>query len=1042
MLSPQHRSLAVLGLLAAALCLAVIFYPNSEGTVRGDFEESPVSDYGDGLAKDAANNVEETEQPQLTTGKREQVNSAEPSNGSAQEWNPKLVKARLRVNNFQGMPVQNAHLLVMRDVRWPYRNTLESILRDFRQDLTQFQWHAIGNVDGVVEVGDLPPHSDLRLIVFAERHTAVEFEFKTNDQLDVDLGEVRLGPSRTVEVELVEEGGRRLSETGLNLKIAELPRGFLEEREGVKHMWAGTDENGVAIIHHFPIVEEGQFIVDGRWISPQAKAEVVKHFHGQVTHIRVTVPDAQWVEGIVKDTDGSPVEGAQITVRRLGPSDWDQSTTEEELREVTPRYLWNSHTRVEYYTSPYRSNADGKFRAPIPPLHSAGDEPPPPLLVSATALVYDDLAKSSKWQPPDLPLELVVPVMHPLSGRVLDHAGNPIPGSYVHFRDRPSLDPDYEKPDRWAYRYSRKSAKCQSDGTFSKHFLAGYYWMQVFVPGGSHRFEGPYSNFTALDIGEIVLPPSRTVTIHATSTDPDREIVGLSADRDFQPMPYEELRETRKDAPWGKFDPSWNGHSARASIKGTTATWGNEPDGKWRYILEAEEFVPVIVDLEHRQGSGDIERTVQMKPHGHAHIELTLADGRPAPNIKVILQLDQDVPIDPIFSELEDSIGFVFREEKRAVTDSEGAVHFPNLIPASYQIVAMEDREKWDFGAPPPSEDRRPLQKFKVTPGRTARVQASLGTLGTVRLWVEGDGKRLANAEVFAVQDPAEEDGFYGQVISPSPMGATGKDGGFEFHALHPGSIYTFGARNGAEDLSFGGGAWSMHRQQVVAGSQDIVISFETGKIRLAVSGFDLPPEIEVSIVAVRKPIKPRENETEEQAQERSNNQFFQDLRALETLRYGNMVATKNAPSGQQVEFSNFPAGRYRAIANFEEEERAGRTISEPFDLAAGDLVDLGILQIVELVPFKVSFHGFGELDEEIADDLNAYIFRVGDKRSTEFESWVSEGDWENWMLPPGDYYLQMYHGRHVVAQSETIQVSPAGAKEFRWDITDWDLPE
>jgi hypothetical protein len=1049
MLAPQQRALSAFAGIGLLLCAAVFFFPGSQNPAltEADDTEAAVHDSGASIPANGSTGSPMSDgSAQLDEAKAARRDLRNFNLSAPQVWNSLLAVAKLQVVDLAGLPVAGARMVVLPKQHWTAFTSVERVVIMLDEDTGELEHVGVSGVNGMVEVGDLPMHSDLRAVVLADGFAAVEFEFQTDHLHRLDLGQLMVGPSVPVEVQMVQQSGAPVAHSRIGLSLPKLPPHFPTTRPAITDFDLETNADGIALFEYLPPVPVDGYGLGGQMISLTAKWEVIQELDGVIQKLRIVVPDFQWAEGVAKSFDGQPMEGVHITLHRLSHSEWKEETPLDELLEKTPGYLWNSHSWIENYRSRIRSNADGKFRAPIPLLSRNGEPKDPPFLISATCMMDETVAKSFKLQPADQPLELIMPEIHTARGMVVDEQGQTVPGAKVYFHQRldPLVPDEKESASDWTFIFRNRTTACAEDGSFSKLILPGCYWLEVLTPGGSHRFEGPYRVNDSLDLGAITIRPGRKVRLTAVPVDSNFTIQNLEGDREFQPMPYDKLQELRRRmTPWGESDRSWRNDSAGASVDGNVALWSNEPDGSWRYILAADGAVPAIVDLDLGATTGDVERTVVLRTLGHIMVNLQELDGSAAVAKTLKLQFAKGVPPDPIHQELEDSIGHWDRTETKAQTDENGVARFRDVIPGTYQIVALETRERHDYGAPPADENREPIATFEVASSETTVVDASLAQMGSVELLVLGNGQPVVSAEVFAVQDRPELRQFEGDVLAPKPAGFTDQEGRFVFSSLAPNAKYTLGARRASSSSSYGhGDAWTVLQANTVAGSQQLTLNLSTAEIRLRVEGDDLPDEVEVYITKVKQPIAVPESETAKEERRRLRRQFRDDIWARHSERYGMTVAEREVAPNREVAFLHFPPGEYRAMAMFDHRQREARVVSEPFVVEAGGSVNIGTLRLIELVPFKVSFFGFEGLTEEQAEDLDAYIFPVGSSRSMEDETWVSEGNWENWMLPPGEYELAMYFKMKEVARSERITVSPTGAKKYDWHITNWDFGE
>ncbi len=1046
---PASRIFTGLAGLALLTCLAILFLPESGAE---QLEQAGPSVENERTAEEGPRLIPESPTPSVATpGVQEEPGrrTREPDDERV-KFDPSLAGLSVKVTDSDGKAIGGAEVIVLdAPERGDYRSYYGVIGR-LVHDPDEAVASAITNAEGVAALGNLALHSEFLALISAEGMASTEPSFVTEGAGSViELGPLPLGPGALIEIEIVKEDGSPVVGSLIELHADPIPTHYSTVYPPISEAVARTGEDGIARIVQLPQIPGFRYAFSGAVLAGETKFEVIGVADESGGRMRIVVAEPEWADGRVVDTDGKPVANAQITLRRLQRWDTEDGLTEEQLRGSSPSGLWGSHTYLSQFTSEIWTDAEGSFRAPIPHVNRFDQaQGELPNLISATALIGEDLGVMGKWSPPDEKVEVIVPATYEVTGQVLFAEGVQLPGTQVAFHERPGpgeANPRREERD-YSIRFDSTPGPCDSQGRFTKRLLPGHYWLEVLVPGGRHRFPGPYTVGAPLDVGSIQVQPGRTVRIIVKPQDPALTLRDLEAERSETPSDDQDLGalgdlgslfgrdKQADDRPWQDRDGRWSRTRSDAEIDRATAIWRNEPDGAWRYLLQAPGFVPAVIDLELDAGQGNQELEVPMEATGQVRIQVVQRSGDPASGITIYMSPAADTPPHPLQEELQRTRGYYEDAEHSAQPNPNGMVYFRDVFPGEYEIISFEGESDRSFFAPDKIAGRPVLAKFVVCAGQTTEVEASLATMAELSVMVMQKGQIISGAEVFAV--PLEDDPWKkGRVLDPDPSGKTGPDGTLLIPSLTPGKTHVIGARLATDSLSWRSReAWTTEEVMIGIGNQSAMIELSTGGVRLKVSGRDLPGAIHVTIMAVVASTEIPSDADEDTRSRLEGWQSYLDLQPAHEGKYRQEVAGRPVNLNDPVEILHLPPGEYRVLAEVDANKRTARVVSSPFRLD-GDIHDLGTLTLVEHRPTQIQIEGISALTEEIILDLGLYCFRVGSQTSFESERWIREGLIEDWMLPPGEYELALFFDHKEAARSLPFVVGSEGPTEFTWTL-------
>jgi hypothetical protein len=1042
--TPSTRALIGLAGIALLACLTVFWSPGSED--RSPTLAQPDSD----PIPESAGVETKTVLPTIPVAGPALANSetnrrTETNGGRPAEIDPTRAAVSFKIVDRTGDPLKGIEVLVFPSKDSPNvmqsRNAVTRLFYQPEMVIARIETAT----DGIALIGNLALHSSFLALIQGPGFASVELSFESSGPGTThDIGSIPLGPSAQIEVEVVQQNGEPVVGSRVDVYAEPSLENYSKEYPPITETFAFTGEDGIAHIDQLPQVKDFHYSFGGQALSGKTEMASVGEPDQTGGRLRVVVPNFEWAVGRVRDVAGNPVAGGQITLRRYESMLSREGRSVEEIRQTAPAILWHSEMQLSHYASNLVSDAEGKFRIRIPAkqiVFTVPKRPEAPYLISAAVLIGDYLGVASKWSSPDQELEIVVPNLYPIRGQVPNTDGQVVPDAQIAFHPRPGpggAKVPYADLDH-ATLFQPSAGALGPQGNFAYPVPSGNYWMEILVPGGHHRFPGPYLVEGPLDLGKVEIPNGRTVRLVVKAENPAQFIHGLEARRNSAPA-EDGSRLTRfwggakgAKTPWGESDWSWSSTRSEAEIVQNTATWRNEPDRKWRYLLEAPGFVPAVVDLDLGAGSVDQKIEVTMQATGQVVIQLSQRTGEPATGITVQISPADGVAKHPMHEELGRTVRAFHRETATAIPDQDGIVRFRNLFPGEYQIISMEGEDRRSY-FPRPNADHPVLAKFAILAGQTTEIQASLATMAELRIWVSQNGQLIPGAEVFAVP---EDDNPFGirKNLDPEPAGKTGSDGSFVVPSLTPDQTHTVGARlaNATRDRSTEQ-AWVMQKLQTTAGIQEITLEIPTGGVQLQIAGDDFSGKVEVLILSV----DPLATTTDQaRSTESIADRIYRTSLPAKFSRIFRKIAKRSIEMNQLAEISGLPPGEYQAFAEIHSAKRVAQVTSGPFRVE-DQIVDLGILKLVELVPVKVTVTGIPEAIRGANRDVSLTLscFQAGAPTAAEASMRVRENRIENWMLKPAEYQLILYDNQFEAARSQPFQVVTGSPTEFTWTVT------
>jgi hypothetical protein len=965
----------------------------------------------------------------------------------AQKIDSTLSALAIKIVDGAGAAIEGAEVFAL---SVPYRNAARSgpsVLWRLQNKPEEILSRARSNGDGVALLANLVCFSEFVGLIKAEGYATIEFEFETNAPGEPEsLGPISLGPSAPVTVEVHDLEGKPVVGIWLRISGEPITDTYPEEYPPIYGFFGTTNDHGLVHFEGVPRVPNSNYSLSGPILRGSAEVDFATDPDRFGAFISVVVPTAQWATGRVVDTAGKPIAGGQINLWRYSRFSRKEGQTEAQLREMAPMIFGHSEMLMSDFESEIKTAADGSFRIFCPPQtqdDSLPEDEVVPDLVSAVVSLDGYLIASGKWTSPQDPLEIVVPVTHGISGRILDHAGDPLPQAKVTFHSRPA--PGAEKSDEQdnpALYFEPKLGPVDSLGKFSVQVLPGTYWMEVQFPGGRHRLPGPYLVEGPVDLGDIQIPAGRTIRLTAKSADTARVVHGLEASRNTAPSEDRSERRSffgggsRKKTPWGARDRHWTQTNAKAEIVDSIATWVHEPDGHWRYLLEAPGFVPAIVDLEFTADSGDWEQEVEMEATGQVRIQMRQRNGEPATGITVELSPAADIPMHPMHQKLQRTARVYHNYNESNQPDADGVVRFRNVFPGEYQITSIEGDGERSFMAPPPDLDRPALAQFTVVAGQTTEIEASLASMAEIRVWVSNNGELVAGAEVAVVSKSDISIGST-RAFDPDPNGVTGPDGSLLVTSLTVGKAHTIGARIPSDNDSwYARPAWTKQEVVLEIGTQETTIQLSTGGVRLQLAGSDLSDTAEIQILEIREPAEVPADATEQELERFRLSQKFDRFEPRDWKERQRVVARIRSEVGVPAEVLHLPPGNYQVLAEFDSEQSSARVLSEAFRID-DEIFDLGTLVLVGEFPVQIQVDGIAASTEDRFSLWSLYCVRTDSQEIVESTYWSGGQEIENWMLLPGVYELILSDDETELARSSEFKVGESGVSEFSWTITE-----
>lgn len=1056
----NRPQLIALFLAFATLCGgAILFWPDASRPVPTDVEPGAEADVD-------LQPPEASPAPVPPAAPIAETNSKDPASQRTEQPKPETLAngstVRIQVVDQDGNAMADvmAQALEAWDDR-QYRASMapqERLVYDPDAELA----NGLSDADGMIRLGGLPTHDELSLFLSKDGFAGVEIDLETGDSTEpVELGPVPLLPGVIVEVQVIDSSGQAVEGEVFQIGVS-LPD---EERENegtpyppINSQTAKTNAEGLARFPNLPIEILESIWFSGLNLGPESEIKELEESTDTHKKIRITIPALEWVEGRVIDTNGVPVEGAQITVRR-GES-WalerEEGLTIEDIVGENAGVFWHSHSSMDDFESEHVSDADGKFRADLSPKDLFGpDETGMSDLVAATALIGPDLAVAGTWSRKEDLLEVIVPVMHEVRGRVVHANGNPVPDCEVVFypREEPQTAGDSEsQPEYDSSRMHRpRGVPCDDSGFYQRTLEEGRYWAAVLIPGGRHRFAGPFDVLGPTEMEDLVLQAGPEFSIELVAEDAGLKLGDLRARRVEQPEEEEEEadvsslfgggRSNEPNTPWGARDFYWGeSRYTEGEVDGNLVTWRNQPEGKWRYTVQVDGFLPVLVDRTITSESTVERVAADLVPLGQAAIRVLQRTGEPADGVTIQLFPVEGEGKNPIHEQLDDTPGMFHREGRAAVPDAEGIASFANVIPDTYEIYSIEGEDDDDH-AWKSSIETPPLGRIVIASGERTEQEVTLAALAEVRVTVVSDGELVNGAQVFA--QPIQDRGW-ARAFGPSGFGDeqerfTDATGAHLIPALIPGQAYRIGARmpvtgNRWQNKT----AWTVVEMTPTVGTTELAIELASASIQFTLAGNADLGSCEITALNM-DPLPALGEDADPDVQETRARLLAAERTApWQSLAYRRSRAETAASVGDRVEFKNLTPGSYRVYVRQGENfrETFAELITEEFVLGDESL-DLGTLTVEAWTPVRF------ELDCAHLPTENRWSYDLSCRRVQEDRevSELSLGFAREPIveiksyLPPGEYELVFSKDQTEVARSAPFQVVAGQEANVNWTL-------
>jgi len=922
---------------------------------------------------------------------------------------------------------------------------------------------AVSGADGSAHVFGLPSHDQLSLFISKEGFAGVEIDVTTSAPDEIrEVGPVPMRAGVIYEIEVVDVDGIPVANE--HFEIAwRLPKEATSiHGEGpyspIMGQTAKTNQEGFARFAYLPSEPEARMSFRGLDMGPNTKIEELDGSTDEVKRLRITVPAREWVEGRVVDSAGEAVAGAQVTVRR-GES-WalerEEGASAEDYVGKPAGVYWHSHSSIEHFQSEHITDVDGRFRIDLrPKSQHRPDETGMSDLVAATALIGPDLLIAGTWTRKSDQIELVVPVTHQIRGRVVDVDGKAVANTKIAFytREDPNVEEDESQEEDYSRMKRPTAVPCNQSGGFQRAIEPGVYWAAVQVPGGRHRFAGPFEVNGPTEFPDFVIERGADVVLELRASDPNFRFGEVRAIRSEQPKEETDAgdgslgglfgggrKERKPNTPWGARDYYW-GVSRRGSgyAEGSEVIWRNQPEGDWRYSVEISGFVPVLIDCTVTPGSGGQRFPVELEELGAANIRAIQRTGEAASGVTIQIFPVAGEGKHPVHARLSETSGVFHDEGYAAVPDANGVARFVDVIPGTYEIFSIEganDRgylRRQDDGAPS-------LGQVVIASGQTSETEVALSALAEIRVTVISSGELVEGAQVFA--QAVQPDRFRGR-FGPSWFSGdqerfTDASGSHLIPALVPGQLYRVGAcipeagREWRNDP-----AWTIVEVTPEVGTTELSLALASGRIELTVAGDPTLGVCEVTALSMAS-ITPLPADADERAiRVQGRIEHFDRVDPWHERKFRRGMATRIAAIGETVQLTHLSPGRYRVLVTQGEgfDNVTASTISEEFEIGEG-VHDLGQVHVQPWSPIHVTIDRT-VLGEE-GQDYELHCRAVGAQRDAAELSvgFSREATIEiDSHLAPGQYVIVLRKDLEDIVTSKPFEVVAGQEARFSWTI-------
>ncbi|RMH01690.1 MAG: carboxypeptidase regulatory-like domain-containing protein [Planctomycetota bacterium] len=686
------------------------------------------------------------------------------------------------------------------------------------------------------------------------------------------------------------------------------------------------------------------------------------------------------VTGRVLDPQAQPLAGARVL---LAPMDgfaalrWQRRQVEQEGLEVGP---------------------DGRFRL-------EGLPPSGRWRVLAAADGFDLGRSGAVADGTDL--ELVLRPLRTLSGRVLDAEGRPVARASLR------LEPLATGPGPMRFLGGARTVADEDGGFEFRRVAAGDYALVAEAPAGSARIE-PLTLGDRNEPVEVRLSGGDALVV-AVRDAAGRPVVGAkvrarsAAAADAFPAPAGAGRIRFRRGPG-------SGRTGNTDPAGEIRFLGLEP-GPWSLRVSADGFADRDLEVQVR-GEGEQREEVVLLPASSLVVRVVDTTGAPVAGAGLELRA----------TEPDRSLRSSVRADDWGVAVWRGLepgsyALFPNSGPQVFQFEEGGNSIGISWSGDEPAAAEAPALTLEIEPGEAAEEELVLASKAVLRVRVTRFGEPVAGATVALAPDQGDAGLFALDSIGGS-RATTDGDGWASLPPVEAGR-YQLSARAAPQSPP------TREEVQLVPGPQERRLALATGEV----SGRVVAPDGPLAGAVVH--LVPGSPQGEHRGTVMMSVAVGDDggaEPAVETISFAPGQSTVNTDADGAFRFRDVPAGEWHVVAKA---DGFGKTEGEPFTLAEGARIDLGLIEVEAAGSLRGKVLGLPEPDPDSPFALHLLQLQTENGEMVQMTVVRSDGSYAFGDVRPGTYRLSLERpGRGGdeprVSKPIEVRAGPATVFDFR----------